>query len=139
MSKTMRLDILTPERTVCCVEVDMVIARAVDGEVGILFNHAPLVVALDIAPLRYKIGDEEHQVAVCNGFMEVRDNRISVLAHCAETEEEIDIRRAAEAKARAEERLMHKDDVDVRRAELALQRALMRLKIAEHTRRGRAT
>ena len=91
MSKTMRLDILTPERTVCCVEVDMVIARAVDGEVGILFNHAPLVVALDIAPLRYKIGDEEHQVAVCNGFMEVRDNRISVLAPCAETEEEIDI------------------------------------------------
>ena len=139
MSKTMRLDILTPERTVCCVEVDMVIARAVDGEVGILFNHAPLVVALDIAPLRYKIGDEEHQVAVCNGFMEVRDNRISVLAPCAETEEEIDIRRAAEAKARAEERLMHKDDVDVRRAELAQQRALMRLKIAEHTRRGRAT
>ena len=139
MSKTMRLDILTPERTVCCVEVDMVIARAVDGEVGILFNHAPLVVALDIAPLRYKIGDEEHQVAVCNGFMEVRDNRISVLTPCAENEEEIDARRAAAAKARAEERLAHKADIDVRRAELALQRALMRLKIAEHTRRGRAT
>lgn len=139
MSKTMRLDILTPERTVCCVEVDMVIARAVDGEVGILYNHAPLVVALDIAPLRYKIGDEEHFVAVCNGFMEVRDNRISVMAPCAENEEEIDVRRAAEAKARAEERLAHKADIDVSRAEIALQRALMRLKIAEHTRRGRAT
>ena len=101
MSKTMRLDILTPERSVCCVEVDMVIARAVDGEVGILYNHAPLVVALDIAPLRYKTGDEEHFVAVCNGFMEVRDNRISVLTPCAEMEEEIDVRRAAEAKARA--------------------------------------
>ena len=139
MSKTMRLDILTPERTVCCVEVDMVIARAVDGEVGILFNHAPLVVALDIAPLRYKIGDEEHQVAVCNGFMEVRDNRISVLAPCAENEDEIDLRRAAAAKTRAEERLSAKADIDVRRAELALQRALMRLKIGEQTRRGRAT
>ena len=139
MSKTMKLDILTPERTVCCVEVDMVVARAVDGEVGILYNHAPLVVALDIAPLRYKVGDEEHEVSVCNGFMEVRDNRISVLTPCAEMEEEIDVRRAAEAKARAEERLSHKADVDVRRAELALQRALVRLKIAEHTRRGRAT
>ena len=139
MSKTMKLDILTPERTVCCVEVDMVVARAVDGEVGILYNHAPLVVALDIAPLRYKVGDEEHEVSVCNGFMEVRDNRISVLTPCAEMEEEIDVRRAAEAKARAEERLSHKSDVDVRRAELALQRALVRLKIAEHTRRGRTT
>ena len=139
MSKTMKLDILTPERTVCCVEVDMVVARAVDGEVGILYNHAPLVVALDIAPLRYKVGDEEHEVSVCNGFMEVRDNRISVLTPCAEMEEEIDVRRAAEAKARAEERLSHKSDVDVRRAELAWQRALVRLKIAEHTRRGRTT
>jgi len=139
MSKTMRLDILTPERTVCCVEVDMVIARAVDGEVGILYNHAPLVVALDIAPLRYKIGDEEHLVAVCNGFMEVRDNRISVMTPCAENEEEIDLSRAAAAKARAEERLSAKTDIDVRRAELALQRALVRLKIGEQTRRGRAT
>lgn len=139
MSKTMRLDILTPERTVCCVEVDMVIARAVDGEVGILYNHAPLVVALDIAPLRYKTGDEEHLVSVCNGFMEVRDNRISVMTPCAENEDEIDLRRATAAKARAEERLNAKADIDVHRAELALQRALMRLKIGEHTRRGRAT
>ena len=139
MSKTMKLDILTPERSVCCVDVDMVVARAVDGEVGILYNHAPLVVALDIDSLRYKIGEETHQVSVCGGFMEVRDNRISVLTPCAENEEEIDVRRAAAAKARAEERLAQKADIDVRRAELALQRALMRLKIAEHTRRGRAT
>ena len=62
-----------------------------------------------------------------------------MLTPCAENEEEIDARRAAAAKARAEERLAHKADIDVRRAELALQRALMRLKIAEHTRRGRAT
>ena len=55
MSKTMKLDILTPERSVCCVDVDMVVARAVDGEVGILSNHAPLVVALDIDSLRYEL------------------------------------------------------------------------------------
>ena len=138
MSKTMKLDILTPERTVCCVDVDMVIARAVDGEVGILYNHAPLVVALDIAPLRYRLGDEEHEVAVCNGFMEVRDNHISVISPCAETETEIDVARAAQAQARAKERLAARtEDVDLRRAEMALQRALVRLKIAEHTRHGR--
>lgn len=135
MSKTMRLDILTPEREVCCVPVDMVSARAVDGEVGILWNHAPLVVALDIAPLRYKIDGEEHQVAVCGGFMEVRDNRITVMTPCGEVESEIDARRAAEARARAEERLASiSPELDVKRAELALRRAIMRLKITEHTR-----
>jgi F-type H+-transporting ATPase subunit epsilon len=136
MSNTMTLDILTPERGVCCVPVDMVIARAVDGEVGILRNHAPLVVALDIAPLRYRQDGEEHQVSVCGGFMEVRDNRITVMAPSAETETEIDIRRASEARARAEERLARiSPETDVSRAELALRRAMVRLNIAEHIRR----
>jgi F-type H+-transporting ATPase subunit epsilon len=136
MSKTMSLDILTPERAVCHVDADMVIVRAVDGEVGILYNHAPLVVALDIAPLRYKIGDEEHSLSVNGGFMEVRNNRISIVTGSAETEAEIDIRRAQAAKARAEKRLAAPEpDTDLLRAELALRRAIMRLKIAEHVRR----
>jgi len=136
MSKTMTLDILTPEREICRVQVDMVIARAVDGEVGILWNHAPLVVALDIAPLRYRKDGEEHQVAVLGGFMEVRNNLITVMAPSAETEIEIDARRAAEARARAEERLTRiSPEIDVTRAELALRKAMVRLKIAEHTRR----
>jgi F-type H+-transporting ATPase subunit epsilon len=136
MSNTMTLGILTPEREVCRVPADMVIARAVDGEVGILRNHAPLVVALDIAPLRYRKDGEEHQVAVCGGFMEVKDNQITVIAPCAETEMEIDVRRATEAKTRAEERLARiSPEINVSRAELALRRAMVRLKIAEHTRR----
>ena len=136
MSNTMTLDILTAERSVCCVAIDMVIARAIDGEVGILRNHAPLVVALDIAPLRYRQGETEAAVAVAGGFMEVRDNKITVLAPVAETAEEIDIQRAAAARERAEARISHPTpEVDVQRAELALRRALMRLNIAEHTRR----
>ena len=136
MSNTMTLDILTAERTVCCVEVDMVIARAVDGEVGILRNHAPLVVSLDIAPLRYRQSETETAVAVSGGFMEVRDNHITVVAPVAETAEEIDIRRAESARERAEARIAHPTpEIDVQRAELALRRALVRLNIAEHTRR----
>jgi F-type H+-transporting ATPase subunit epsilon len=136
MSNMMMLDILTPERKVCHATVDMVIARAVDGEVGILRNHAPLIVALDIAPLRYRFEGEEHLVAVCGGFMEVRSNRITVTTPCSELAAEIDARRAAESRTRAEERLANiSPELDVRRAELALQRAIMRLKIAEHSRR----
>ena len=105
MSKLMTLDIQTPERTVCCEQAEFVLARAVDGEVGILWNHAPLVVALDIAPLRYRRDGVEHEVAVNGGIMEVKDNHITILTASAETEAEIDVRRAAAAKARAEERL----------------------------------
>jgi len=94
MSTTMTLDILTPERSVCCVEAEIVIARALDGELGILPNHAPLVVALDIAPLRYRKDGMEHFVAISNGFMEVKDNRVIILAPTAETEAEIDFSRA---------------------------------------------
>ena len=136
MSTTMTLDILTPERSVCCVEAEIVIARALDGELGILPNHAPLVVALDIAPLRYRKDGVEHFVAISNGFMEVKDNRVTILAPTAETEAEIDFSRAESAKERAERRIAeHAPDTDVRRAELALRRALMRLKIAELVRR----
>ena len=114
----------------------MVIARAIDGEVGILLNHAPLVVALDIAPLRYRQDDTESAVAVAGGFMEVRDNKITVLSPVAETAAEIDIRRAAAARERAEARISRPTpEIDVERAELALRRALMRLRIAEHIKR----
>ena len=136
MSKALTLDVLTPERQVCCIEADMVIARAVDGEVGILRNHAPLVVALDIAPLRFRVDESEEQLAVSGGFMEVRDNRVTIVSPCAETAEEIDVKRAEAARERAEERISRPTpEIDVHRAELALRRAIVRLKIAEHTRR----
>ena len=136
MSKQLTLDILTPERSACCVEAEIVIARAMDGEIGILANHAPLVVALDIAPLRYCKDGVEHAVAVCGGFLEVKDNRVTVLTSSAETETEIDFRRAEAAKERAEQRLAAPSpEIDVQRAHLAFRRAMMRLKIAEYIRR----
>ena len=136
MSKQLTLDILTPERSACCVEAEIVIARAMDGEIGILANHAPLVVALDIAPLRYRKDGVEHAVAVCGGFLEVKDNRVTVLTSGAEIETEIDFARAEAARDRAEKRLAAPTpEIDVRRAELALRRAMMRLQIAQYIRR----
>ena len=137
MSKLLTLDILTPERSACCVEAEIVIARAMDGDIGILANHAPLVVALDIAPLRYRKDGVEHAVAVCGGFLEVKDNRVTVLTSGAETETEIDFARAEAARERAEKRLAGPPtpEIDVRRAQLALRRAMMRLQIAQNIRR----
>ncbi len=133
MAKTLRLDIVTPERVVYSNDnVSMVIARAIDGELGILPNHVPLITALEIAPLRIKYGDEtETQISLGGGFMDVQDNRVVVLANVAEIADEIDLKRAEAAKERAEDRLQNVNEfTDVQRAELALRRALVRIKVA---------
>lgn len=110
----------------------MVIARGVEGDLGILPNHMPLVTPLKIAPVRIKTdGDKEQQIAVSGGFMEVRGDKVTILAETAELPEEIDVERAKAAKARAEQRLIDKHpDLDYKRAELALLRAQVRLQVA---------
>lgn len=133
MAKTLRLDIVTPERVVYSNDnVSMVIARAIDGELGILPNHAPLITALEIAPLRIKYDDEtETQISLGGGFMDVQDNQVVILANVAEVADEIDLKRAEAAKERAEDRLQNVNEfTDVQRAELALRRALVRIKVA---------
>lgn len=132
MASTIRLEIVTPERSVFDRDVSMVIARATDGDLGILPGHAPLIAGLDIAPLRVKTEDDEIQISVSGGFIEVQPEKITLLAATAETAEEIDVKRAAEAKERAENRLKSgAADIDFSRAEIALKRALVRLSVAE--------
>lgn len=132
MAETIRLEIVTPDRSVYDQEVNMVIARASDGDIGILPHHVPLIAGLAIAPLRIKADDGEQQIAVSGGFIEVQPDKITILAATAETAEEIDIKRAEEAKKRAESRLKSGDaNIDFVRAEAALQRALLRLQVAE--------
>jgi len=131
-----RLDIVTAERIVYSEEVDIVIAPGVEGELGILPHHAPLMTTLQEGELRVRKGGEEVLMAICGGFLEVRPDRIIVLADAAERCEEIDLARAEEAKRRAEQLLAHRTpEVDVARAEAALRRSLMRLKVAEKMRR----
>lgn len=134
MANKIRLDIVTPERIVYSEDVNMVIARATDGDVGILPGHAPLVAGLDVWPLRVLNDESERQISICGGFIEVKPDKVTILAACAELPEEIDVKRAAAAKERAEGRLKDAQaDIDAERAEAALRRALVRLRVAEHT------
>lgn len=131
MSKMM-LEIVTPERKVYAQEVQMIVAKGAEGELGILPNHIPMVTPLRIAPLKAKRPDNaEDLIAVNGGFMEVRKDKVVVLAETAELPEDIDEERARRAKERAEQRLASKskDEVDFKRAEMALQKAINRIRV----------
>lgn len=132
MSK-MTVEVVTPERVVYSGQAEMVIARGVHGELGIMPNHMPLVTPLKTAPVRIKVeGDQVVRMAVSGGFMEVRGDKVTILAETAELPGDIDVERAKAAKERAEKRLAEKyPDLDVQRAERALQRALARLDVAK--------
>jgi len=133
-----RLDIVTAERSVFSADVDMVVAPGVQGLLGILPHHAPLMTMLEPGELRIKKGEEELSLAISGGFLEVRPDRIIVLADAAERAEEIDIARAEEAKRRAQERLRRPvPELDATRAEAALRRSLARLKVVERRRKRR--
>jgi len=127
--KTFRLEIVAPERVVYSDDVYMVIARATNGDIGILPGHAPLITGLQIGVVRIKKEGTEERVAVAGGFMEVKPDKVVIVANAAERAEEIDVSRAQAAKERAEKRLAEKsDEIDVVRAEAALKRAMARLK-----------
>ncbi|MCE5169255.1 F0F1 ATP synthase subunit epsilon [Paenibacillus profundus] len=133
---TYLLEIVTPERKVFEQQVDMISVKGVEGELGILANHIPLVTPLQIGPMKIKEGGREHWIAVHGGFVEVRKDKVVVLAESAELPDDIDVERAKAAKARAEQRLAiaqrsKQDSVDFRRAELSLHRAVTRIKVSQ--------
>ncbi len=134
---TIHLDIVTLERVVVSEDVDYVSAPAIDGVVGILPRHEPLLTALGIGELRYKKGDQEAAFAIGGGFMEVRPERVTVLADTAEQAEEIDEQRAEEARRRAQELLAQKpeSEAEMARLEQAMRRAELRIKVAHRERR----
>lgn len=126
---TQRLEIVTPEKKVFSGDVNFVVAPGELGELGFLPNHAPLMSGLKIGLIRVQREGKTFKVAVSGGFVEVRGNKVTVLADTAERDDEIDRDRAEAARERAEKRLSEKAaDLDIKRAEMALQRALNRLK-----------
>jgi F-type H+-transporting ATPase subunit epsilon len=128
--KTIKVSVVTPDGPVYESDVEMVSTKAKSGELGILPGHIPMVAPLAIGTVRLKRDGNTEQVAVTGGFLEVRPEKVTVLAQAAEVGSDIDVARAQAAKERAESRLQSKDaSVDIRRAELALQRALNRLKV----------
>jgi len=136
---SLKIDIVTAERIVYSAEVDAVIAPGVEGQLGILPHHAPLMTILQAGELVVRKGGQEEIMAISGGFLEVRPDHVIVLADQAERAEEIDIARAEEARKRAEKRLAdrHAEGLDTARAETALRRALVRLSVAEKIKRTR--
>jgi F-type H+-transporting ATPase subunit epsilon len=135
MAKT-RLEIVTAEGVVFSDDVEVVVAPGIEGQLGILPHHAPLMTMLLPGELRVRKGGEEFSLAISGGFLEVRPDRVIVLADAAERAEDIDIARAEAAKRRAEERLTHPStEVDMARAEAALRRSLARLRVVARRRR----
>ena len=134
-----RLDIVTAERAVYSEDVDMVLAPGVLGQLGILPHHAPLMSMLVPGELIVKKDGDELCLAISGGFLEVRPDRVIILADTAERAEEIDVSRAEEAKRRAEQQLTEKytPTADAARVEATLRRSLIRLKVATRRRRRR--
>ncbi|HLI68251.1 MAG TPA: F0F1 ATP synthase subunit epsilon [Ktedonobacteraceae bacterium] len=136
---TMQVAVVTGEREIYRGEAEEVVAPGVAGEMGILPHHAALVTALKPGEMRIKLGGAEEDLFVSGGFLEVYNNVVTVLADAAEHAEDIDRARAEEARRRAQERLAEVQDERERALVTgALERAIVRLRIVETTRRRSA-
>ena len=131
------LEIVTAEQRVLNeTGLDAVIAPGSEGQLGILPRHAPLMTMLAPGELRARRGADEIVLAIGGGFLEVRDDIVTVLADTAEQAEDIDVERAEEARRRAEEQLRTRPgEVNLAAAQAALRRSLIRLRVAERRRR----
>ena len=130
------LRVITPDRIVHDGEVTSVRVPGVDGSIGILPRHAPMVAALYAVLLRWREGGKEHAMFVSGGFAEVRGSTVRVVTEAGERPHDIDEARARDAERRARERLAQGqaaegEPLDVLRAEAALRRAILRLQARE--------
>ncbi|MDP6346747.1 MAG: F0F1 ATP synthase subunit epsilon, partial [Dehalococcoidia bacterium] len=105
----LKIDIVTAERAVLSDEVDLVLAPGVEGQLGILPHHTPLMTMLAPGEIVLRKGGDDTYLAISGGFLEVRPDRVVVLADTAERAEEIDLARAEEARQRAGDRLASRE------------------------------
>ena len=135
---TFKLEIVTPEKMVFSGEVSAVLAWGVEGQLGILPHHAPLMTILQPGDLVFRKEGKEEALTISGGFLEVRPDKVVILADACERAEEIDVARAEAAKQRAQEALKEaKSAVDAATAEAALRRSLARIRAADRIRRKR--
>jgi len=131
------LEVVTPNGAVVSEDVDIVTAPGVDGEFGVLANHAPFLSAIKTGTLIFKKDKQEKFLMVSGGFAEVSNNEVTFLVETAEYGHEIDVDRALRAKERAEKRLAKDqaqlEDLNRIRAEAALQRAVARIAAAQRS------
>lgn len=132
MAENIKLEIVTPEKSVVNEEAQIVMAPGSLGEFGVLSGHTPFMTSLKAGAVRYvDEAGKERFVFVSGGFAEALPNKVTILAESAERRKDIDIERAKAALARAEERLAKEGDVDFTRARAALARAIIRIRLAE--------
>ena len=103
MAETLKLEIVTPEKQAYVDEVDSVYCPGVEGELGVLPHHAPLLSTLGTGELRIKKGNEEEYFAISGGFLQVRPDKVVVMAELADLSAEIDLEAAEEARREAEQ------------------------------------
>jgi F-type H+-transporting ATPase subunit epsilon len=132
------LEIVTPERLAYSDMVDAVNLPGIEGELGVLPHHAPLVTMLGLGELRIRKGGAEESFAIVGGFLQVRPDRVVVMAETADMASDIDLEKAQEAK-RSAERLLEggaqSDTANLAAARVALQGALLRIRVAERRHR----
>jgi F-type H+-transporting ATPase subunit epsilon len=131
------LEIVTPERLAYSEEVDSVVLPAAEGEMGVLPHHAPLVSTLGVGELRIRKGGVEESFAIAGGFVQVRPDKVVVMAETADMASEIDLEKAQEARREAERALEsgYHEAADLAAARAALQQALLRIRVAERRHR----
>ncbi len=133
----LQLEIVTPERLAFSDTVDAVVLPGVEGELGVLPHHAPLVSMLGVGELRIRKEGVEESFAIVGGFLQVRPDKVVVMAETADMASEIDLERAHEARREAERALetgFH-EGADLSAARAALQHALLRIRVAERRHR----
>jgi len=129
----LRLEIVTPERLVFSDEVDAVVLPGIEGELGVLPHHTPLVSMLGLGELRIRKGATTESFAIVGGFLQVRPDKVVVMAETADLASEIDLEKAREAQREAERALEtgYHEGADLAAARAALQQALLRVRVAE--------
>jgi len=124
------LEVLTPERTFFQGNVEMIIVNSLDGELGVMKGHIPMVAPIAIGTLKIKENGKWREAAINEGFMEVLPDRTIILSHSVEWPEEIDAKRAQAALERAQERILHRRSIkEYYQSKTAMARAMSRLKV----------
>lgn len=136
MTNTFNLEIVTPDRKFFSGEVEMLVLKTPEGEIGILKDHMPMVVAVAIGPIRIQKDGDWLEAVLSEGFMKIMQDKTVILVDTAEWPNEIDINRAKAAQERAKERLQSQlSRVEYMRTQAALQRAFSRLQVSSKLKR----
>ena len=133
----LRLEIVTPERQAYSDDVDAVFCPGIEGELGVLPHHAPLLSTLGIGELRIRKGSQEDYFAIAGGFLQVRPDKVVVMAELADLSSEIDLEAAESARREAQRAIEQgfEEPADLARARAAMERALLRIRVAERRHR----